>query len=190
MKDLKNYVYIIQELQSGDLKVGISKTPKKRLGQLQIANPRKLMITHQLEGTVETEQEIQRILRPYKLRGEWFRPSDEFLQNIIKDFKFETLVKYVRHKPVPIITKEDLYTETGTDTYITKTLSFRIEEPLWISFRNLCNANNITIKEYFSTIVNMVLEAKKQEELEVGEKLLEIVKNDKNRENLLDVQKT
>ena len=176
MKDQKNFVYIIQELQSGDLKVGISKTPKKRLGQLQIANPRKLTITHLLEGTDETEKEIQRKLRPYRIRGEWFRPPDEILQNILKEYEFEVIVNYKRLKPVDLITKEDLYGEEKNESYLTKTLSFRIEEPVWISFKNLCNANNTTIKKYFTKVVDMVLEAKKQEEVKVGQHIIKILR--------------
>lgn len=77
---MKNtYVYFIQE-KLGELapvKIGVAKNPEVRLAELQIGNPRKLILLTQIgpvsqKRAYHLEKQLHRKLKRHKLRGEWF----------------------------------------------------------------------------------------------------------------------
>jgi len=81
------YVYFIREVPlsrrkgsaSGFIKIGHSNSPdgaRRRLSTLQIGNRRELDLLSCRRGV---EDWCHRILKPWRERGEWFRPSCEVL---------------------------------------------------------------------------------------------------------------
>ena len=82
------YMYFIQVENSGPIKIGISKDVKKRMGDLQVANPFRLKLLYFTPCCKEDEDSLHRILMKRKLnvRGEWFWP-DEIIFQYIKGFK-------------------------------------------------------------------------------------------------------
>lgn len=76
------YIYIIahrdaEERHVGPVKVGISKTPDKRLLSLQTGNPRRLAMffrfaTPEQEIAAYMERAFHEINRDHRLEGEWF----------------------------------------------------------------------------------------------------------------------
>lgn len=77
------YVYVIQEAETGHIKIGYAMDPKKRLSELQVGNPRKLKIVYQ-EGFQSTgdailsEMHFHKYLRYCSLSGEWFEYQNSY----------------------------------------------------------------------------------------------------------------
>jgi len=71
------YIYLIQSLEDGYYKIGISKHPNKRLSQLQTGNSSKLKLveTYQSEYAEIIEQTLQRRYSYLNKEGEWFDMS-------------------------------------------------------------------------------------------------------------------
>jgi len=68
------HLYIIQSDKTGDIKIGRSKHPQKRLKQLQTGSPQKLKLLVVVENKGNIEKNIHRRLDRYRSRrnGEWF----------------------------------------------------------------------------------------------------------------------
>lgn len=67
------YVYFIQQGNDGAIKIGWTKNPRKRLGELQIGCPDPLVLLGAVPvGSRGEEREIQHALWDWHVRGEWF----------------------------------------------------------------------------------------------------------------------
>ena len=68
------YIYLIQSLEDGYYKIGVSKHPKKRVKQLQTGNSSelKLVESYQSEHAHKVERALQRRYSYLKKEGEWF----------------------------------------------------------------------------------------------------------------------
>lgn len=73
-QDKINYVYLIQSLENGYYKVGVSKHPQRRIEQLQTGNSSKLKLVeiYQSEVANKIEKILQNRLLPFRKVGEWF----------------------------------------------------------------------------------------------------------------------
>jgi len=71
------YIYLIQSLEDGYYKIGVSKHPTRRLSALQTGNPSKLKLieTYQSEYANYIEKTLQRRYSYLKKEGEWFNMS-------------------------------------------------------------------------------------------------------------------
>ena len=68
------YVYLIQSLEDGYYKIGVSKHPKKRVTQLQTGNSSelKLIESYQTEYAHKVERALQNRYSYLRKVGEWF----------------------------------------------------------------------------------------------------------------------
>ena len=68
------YIYLIQSLEEGYYKIGVSKNPTKRIQQLQTGNssPLKLIEVYQSEQADKVERILQRRYSHLNKEGEWF----------------------------------------------------------------------------------------------------------------------
>jgi predicted nucleic acid-binding Zn ribbon protein len=71
-------VYFIQA-GNGAIKIGFSKDIEARLADLQVASPVQLRLLGTMNGTKETEKNIQDTFADLRLRGEWFEPARDLL---------------------------------------------------------------------------------------------------------------
>jgi predicted GIY-YIG superfamily endonuclease len=71
------YVYLIQSLEDGRYKIGVSKHPIRRLCALQTGNSSelKLVETYQSELAHQIERILQKRYSYLKKKGEWFDMS-------------------------------------------------------------------------------------------------------------------
>ena len=71
------YIYLIQSLEDGYYKIGVSKHPTRRLSALQTGNPSKLKLieSYQSEYANKIERTLQRRYSYLKKEGEWFNMS-------------------------------------------------------------------------------------------------------------------
>jgi len=71
------YVYLIQSLEDGYYKIGVSKHPNKRIKELNTGNPSplKLIETYQSKFAEKIERTLQRRYTHLRKEGEWFDMS-------------------------------------------------------------------------------------------------------------------
>lgn len=70
---LSDYLYLIQDSRSGDIKIGRSKDPYKRLKQLQTGSSSKLNLIGVYPNCGWREKSLHMMLESFRLEGEWFR---------------------------------------------------------------------------------------------------------------------
>jgi hypothetical protein len=69
---VSDHLYFIQSDVTGSIKIGRSNNPKRRLGDLQTGNPRKIKLISVIEGKGHLEKKLHESLKDFKLRLEWF----------------------------------------------------------------------------------------------------------------------
>lgn len=72
-------LYAICEADGAAWKFGIGENPDKRIGTLQVGNPRRLLLFAHAPGTRALEAAIHHVLRRHRLSGEWFARSTRTL---------------------------------------------------------------------------------------------------------------
>ena len=82
------YVYVIQSRDGGAFKVGVTKTPKKRLYMLQNGNPLRLSYLTLLEkdDAYGFEKAAHAALEQWRMNGEWFWPTHECVKELVRLF--------------------------------------------------------------------------------------------------------
>lgn len=76
------FVYFIQTSGSKRIKIGYSKNPKSRLGDLQCSCPDELVVLALLRSHRDDESDLHARFEKYWVRGEWFEPGPELLSYI------------------------------------------------------------------------------------------------------------
>jgi hypothetical protein len=79
-----DYVYFIQAVAGGAIKIGLSQNPGKRLTSLQTARPDPIRITrlvavHRSRSKL-MEQNLHRHFEDARMAGEWFEPVPELVK--------------------------------------------------------------------------------------------------------------
>lgn len=84
------YVYLIQSLEEGYYKIGVSKHPNKRINELNTGNSSqlKLIETYKSEFANQIEKTMQRKYHYLKKNGEWFNISVSIETTFIEECKF------------------------------------------------------------------------------------------------------
>lgn len=94
------YVYFLQDPQ-GSIKIGISHNVGKRISQLEQSLPYDLKLIGIMEGNLSLESTLHTKFESHRIKGEWFKPSDDILQFIKDNAKLETrplnIAKAVEH---------------------------------------------------------------------------------------------
>lgn len=85
----KGYVYFVQGMSGGAIKIGYSTDPELRLKNLQTSYPDTLKILCLIPGNEKREKSYHDRFYKYRLNGEWFTP-DKFILDVIEQLK----VKY------------------------------------------------------------------------------------------------
>lgn len=80
---MEGAVYFIGHAGAADLvKIGYTTNIRKRLGSLQCANGRKLVVLHTVSGTMADERALHERFASARREGEWFEPTAELLAYI------------------------------------------------------------------------------------------------------------
>ena len=82
-------IYLIQSLEDGYYKIGVSKHPKKRVKELQTGNSSelKLIESYESEHAHKVERALQRRYSYMKKEGEWFDMSISQEVSFLSDCK-------------------------------------------------------------------------------------------------------
>ena len=78
--DRLSFVYAIQAGDDGPIKIGWAFDPRFRLAELQTGNAAELRIIGVVEADRMLERALHVRLRPYRLRGEWFKACPEVFE--------------------------------------------------------------------------------------------------------------
>ena len=85
-------VYFISQGSDGPIKIGFTtKKATKRLAELQVASPQKLILLAVIQGDREVETELHKRFSDSHIRGEWFERGDALMDFIEDTSSFEVL---------------------------------------------------------------------------------------------------
>ena len=91
-----SFVYIYIDIKSNTVKIGKSDNPCKRVSAYKSSSGNAGLLYAQLEcppeEVQETEREIQNEFYDFSIHGEWYKPPVEFLEEILKKYKFDILL--------------------------------------------------------------------------------------------------
>ena len=76
----EQYVYFMQGVDTGRIKIGISTNPLARMRGLQLSE--KVILLHVMEGGQTLEVELHRRFAYLRHHGEWFDPGGEIFEYI------------------------------------------------------------------------------------------------------------
>lgn len=79
------FIYFIQGESGGPIKIGYTTDLEQRLKTLQTGYPDRLDLLLAFPGKPKHEKAIHKQFEPYRLNGEWFRPTPEVMAKI-KEF--------------------------------------------------------------------------------------------------------
>ncbi len=77
-----DWVYFIEAIGAGVIKIGISQNPEARLRSLQTASPTPLRLIVAVYGTANLERRLHRKFSPMRRNGEWFADCQEIRAEI------------------------------------------------------------------------------------------------------------
>jgi hypothetical protein len=80
-------VYFITARETGTVKIGCARDPEDRLSKLQTSSPVKLALEAIIFGSYETECDLHARFAEHRVRGEWFKLTDE-IEEIIRKAEF------------------------------------------------------------------------------------------------------
>ena len=90
-KGKKSYVYIIKNLDSGNLKIGVGSDPVKRLKQLQTGSDSELSLVYTsflCSNAFSLENDVHNRFKEFHVRGEWFKLSEKEIINYLEKQKY------------------------------------------------------------------------------------------------------
>jgi hypothetical protein len=91
------YVYFIQSVIGGPIKIGYAKNPLEKMNQFNLASPFRLRFLAVIDGTMDSERDLHENFK--QLRSEWFE-ADSHLLFFIKGLVPVELPGVVYGKPI------------------------------------------------------------------------------------------
>ena len=88
-----DYVYAVLAKEVNKVKIGITKSPEKRLGGLQTGSPIELTMLGYIVGNKQLEDAIHDHLSDHRSHGEWFHmePQTDIIVSMIVDNQLDEL---------------------------------------------------------------------------------------------------
>jgi DNA-binding transcriptional regulator YdaS (Cro superfamily) len=86
----------------GPVKIGWAVSPKSRLKQLQTAHPESLSILRVVDGDTRAEKWFQRRFAAQRIRGEWYKFSEEMLTVELGQGKIGIIDKFNGYNDSPL----------------------------------------------------------------------------------------
>lgn len=105
-KGMSGFIYFIQGISGGPIKIGYTTDLENRLKTLQTGYPDRLEYLLAFPGSPEHEKALHKQFAQYRLNGEWFNPDPKVLERIKH---FTVLNAYVSAPDVDIMRMNRLY---------------------------------------------------------------------------------
>ena len=105
------WVYFIQAIDGGPVKIGRAQDVTARLSELQTASAKKLHVVAKVVGPTELEKKFHKMLKEHRIRGEWFQPSGgvAVLIKIIRSGEFDRIMHQIMDGDNSVLTSEKRY---------------------------------------------------------------------------------
>lgn len=85
----KTFIYVMRNERNGLVKIGRSLTPFSREATLQSEEPEITMLFH-FSATEDVETQLHERFEAYRVRGEWFRLTNEQISSLCKEYQCKT----------------------------------------------------------------------------------------------------
>jgi len=107
---MNGYIYLISDPRTHLIKLGFSKSPRRRLNQLNseptlLPQPLSFRLIYAFEGTLQEEKRLHNIYRQRRVRGEWF--------NLCQWRYMDIMVAFESRNPLPEFDYEDFTRDNG-----------------------------------------------------------------------------
>jgi hypothetical protein len=83
---VSGFVYAVAAGATGQVKIGYSTEPRKRVRNLQTAQTEQLQMVYLVPGTTELEAALHCRFQPHHIRGEWFDLGRRNVAELAQDF--------------------------------------------------------------------------------------------------------
>ncbi len=144
---MTEYTYFIQD-GLGNIKIGKSNNPEKRLKVLQYSNSSKLILLLTINDISEWDSHIK--FTKYYIRGEWFKPAKELLEFIERKKIQLKEQKQTKEENVEKPTTEEVFNTTTIQ--ITKNIKEKLK-----------NIQEYPRETYNSIILRLIKESENRE---------------------------
>jgi hypothetical protein len=101
------YVYFVQGVDGGPIKIGWTQNPEQRLEQLQAATHEELRLLDYVLGDRRVERALHDLLSDYRVRGEWFDdcgPVRDAVSDAVRGAEVRDLRESLRERIVEEVT--------------------------------------------------------------------------------------
>ena len=78
------YIYFLQGVDGGPIKIGISKSIRARIKQIQANSPVQLRVIGLCRGTSRDEANFHKQFAEFRLHGEWFSDCEQIQETVNK----------------------------------------------------------------------------------------------------------
>jgi len=92
------WIYFVQAVQGGNIKIGKSINPLDRIKTLQASSPVLLKPLRITMGTSAVERYLHELFAEDRVYGEWFRPTPRLLQ---KMWEYQPMLHYYQEDYTP-----------------------------------------------------------------------------------------
>ena len=75
-----DYLYLIHDTVQNTLKIGITRNPKNRFRNIQLATSNKLVMLYALKGKAHLEKELHKEFADIRLASEWFKYDERIIE--------------------------------------------------------------------------------------------------------------
>ncbi len=87
---ITTFIYFVQDVETKNIKIGITESPKQRLGTLQSGNANELILLGAIRGLPGDEFDLHRKFSEFRIRGEWFRYDQsiiDMMDHLIENYE-------------------------------------------------------------------------------------------------------
>lgn len=147
----KFMIYFIQEVNTGNVKIGYADNVEKRLTKMKSDNSSELIVIRSLAGNRSDERIIQNHFGDRFVRGEWFRYCDEMMTINLSDIE-EDITTYALNSGNQSLLKRKQYhsiLEKGIDNFINNEFDF-------LDIKDLISKMGLTSTAYRYVTTDMV----------------------------------
>lgn len=139
-------IYFVQSTASGLIKIGYARHVGVRLSNLQTGSPDPLKLLAAVDGGPEDEARLHGEFAAYRLRGEWFRPSDELTSAIAREAaRAGADISEVRTTRSPVVMDEFTAEAAGWAKYLEDRLAERRRLPVSVIRSELAEILSVSV---------------------------------------------
>mgnify|MGYP003589634014 CR=1 FL=1 len=103
----KTYVYFIWDRANNAVKIGCTKSPRRKVLELQYGNPNRLELVVAFEGGLDVEAALHQRFAASKIRGDWHEVTEELADLVAEIVRDRLMAKMATDFPAKRIEQSD-----------------------------------------------------------------------------------